>query len=265
MDSPDQVRAMSEVTSLINAPRLFVMLRLAELASQQGRHCRLLDLGCGTGEILFFLADTFKSYEVTGVDLSSSMLDFCRESAKELKLENVRFIEDDISSLNAVDDESIDLIFSSFSLHHFRTEDQLGIFFKVALKKLTKNGVFYAFDFHRLKSKLSQLLVVAESKKHDSNLMTRELQNSMAAAFSREEVVRVFDRVGVSDVLCIRTGRLPLYLEITNRKLVEGVAGGLSKSAKLELNRRLQRFPKAVRDTFLLICYCFSVGSISRD
>ena len=84
----------------------------------------LLELGCGTGRVLLPLARD--GYEVTGVDLSSQMLDFCRarlQLESEETRERVTLVESDMSSFDL--GRKFGAIFCAFnSFHHLRTAEQ---------------------------------------------------------------------------------------------------------------------------------------------
>lgn len=61
--------------------------------------CRILDLGCGFGRHSIELAA--REYRVTGVDLSSSMLDMARASAKERGV-TVELVQRDMRALSGL-------------------------------------------------------------------------------------------------------------------------------------------------------------------
>ncbi len=84
----------------------------------------ILELGCGTGRILLPLARA--GHEVTGLDLSAHMLDFCR--AKVLSeppevRDRMRLLEADMTSFRL--SERFALVFCAFGgFHHLRTVEQ---------------------------------------------------------------------------------------------------------------------------------------------
>ncbi|MFB3763869.1 MAG: class I SAM-dependent methyltransferase [Methanotrichaceae archaeon] len=69
---------------------------------------KILDVGCGTGEISLLLAEM--GYQITGVDLSDKMLSIARSKAKASRLK-AQFLRGDAESLN-FDDESFDAVIS---------------------------------------------------------------------------------------------------------------------------------------------------------
>lgn len=70
----------------------------------------LLDVGCGEGLISFGALERGAGMVVFS-DVSTELLDFCREAAAELDvLDRCRFVEASAEELRAVDDESVDVV-----------------------------------------------------------------------------------------------------------------------------------------------------------
>lgn len=78
----------------------------------------VLDLGCGTGRFSF-LFEELGPKEVVGVDISEEMLEIGKKLAKEKK-SVVKFIHGDVENISTIDSCSIDLIFSSTTLHYIK-------------------------------------------------------------------------------------------------------------------------------------------------
>ncbi|MEE4211819.1 MAG: class I SAM-dependent methyltransferase [Parvularcula sp.] len=78
---------------------------------------RILDLGCGLGHNVLPIAEAFPEAEVVGVDAGAPMLRYGLARAKTLGIENVRFIQGDVSDLSRFEDESFDWIQSTMFLH----------------------------------------------------------------------------------------------------------------------------------------------------
>ena len=80
----------------------------------------VLDLGCGTGRDVYIASKLVgPSGHVIGVDMTPSQLDFARkyETAQMQRFgfekSNVEFIESFIEDMQAIDDESVDLVISN--------------------------------------------------------------------------------------------------------------------------------------------------------
>lgn len=107
-----------------------------------GRHQSVLDFGCGTGA--FVLTAARKCRKVHAVDVSSAMLDRCREKATSLGLTNIEFHQAGFLT-HVHQDEPVDGIVSVAALHH------LPDFWKaVALQRmygmLKPGGRLFLFD-----------------------------------------------------------------------------------------------------------------------
>lgn len=77
---------------------------------------KALDLGCGTGNFSFFLAQ--KGYQVVGVDYSTKALAIANKTNAKLNLP-VKFIEADVTHLNTkLAGEKFDFILDYKVLHH---------------------------------------------------------------------------------------------------------------------------------------------------
>jgi ubiquinone/menaquinone biosynthesis C-methylase UbiE len=97
---------------------------------------RALDFGCGVGRLAIPLA--YIAQEVTGVDVSESMLKEAKENCKERSLENVNFVysDDDLSMLNG----KYDFIHSFLVFQHIPAERGEQIFEKL-MERLESGGI----------------------------------------------------------------------------------------------------------------------------
>jgi SAM-dependent methyltransferase len=99
----------------------------------------ILDVGCGTGKHANLFAE--KSYQVTGIDLSSKMI----KEAKKLENENLNFKVADATNFQLY--KKFDAIVSLFHVASYQTDNEkLFSFFKQIFSHLESNGVFI-FDF----------------------------------------------------------------------------------------------------------------------
>src|SRR6185295_14627760 len=85
----------------------FDLLALVEIRPD----LKVVDLGCGTGELTRQLADALPGSDVTGIDSSSQMLDAAR--TKSLASPSLHFEQGDQAQLTG----EWDLIFSNAALH----------------------------------------------------------------------------------------------------------------------------------------------------
>jgi SAM-dependent methyltransferase len=84
---------------------------------------RILDAGCGTGQLAIFLS--LMQRQVVGIDFSFNSLKLAQRFKKNFKLGHVQLAQMDLFSLG-LKEESFDYIFSNGVLHH--TSDARGAF-----------------------------------------------------------------------------------------------------------------------------------------
>ena len=92
--------------------RNYIVKALSKYIKNDG--IKVLDLGCGTGELIFELTNKFNNLEVTGIDFSEKMLEISKKrnpSAKHLKM--------DASELNVLDSK-YDIIVCTHSMPYYK-------------------------------------------------------------------------------------------------------------------------------------------------
>ncbi|MBT3382142.1 MAG: class I SAM-dependent methyltransferase [Prolixibacteraceae bacterium] len=77
----------------------------------------VLDVACGTGALVFDLAE--KAKKVVGVDFSESMLKAAQREQKKRGIQNIEFITADASQLTVFSDKEFDVVTLSMALHQF--------------------------------------------------------------------------------------------------------------------------------------------------
>jgi ubiquinone/menaquinone biosynthesis C-methylase UbiE len=109
-------------------------------------HGDALDLGCGPGYLVLELARQAPGLHVTGIDLSEMMLADARQSAQQAGLgERVDFRMGNVEEIPCPD-QSLDLVISTFSLHHWT--DPVKVLNEVE-RVLKPGGAFTIFDLRR--------------------------------------------------------------------------------------------------------------------
>lgn len=107
----------------------------------KNKNSKVLELCCGTGRLTIPIAE--EGYQVTGIDITKSMLDRAKEKAQKANLD-ISFIEADITKLELK--EQFDAVLIPFnSIHHlYKTEDLIKVFNNV--RSLLKKGGVFIFD-----------------------------------------------------------------------------------------------------------------------
>src|SRR5215470_17774273 len=188
MDDPIQVQAYSDagrIDGLMAAAYLFHSARISQVI--QG--CReVVDLGCGPATQLCQVATLNPAIRFTGVDLSPSMLESARAHVAESRLDNVTFVEGDITRLDAFDTGSVDGVISTLALHHLPSTAHLEACFGEITRILRPGGAIYVADFGRLKSLKSVLYFAYMNAKHQPHVFSLDYERSLRAAFLAEEL-----------------------------------------------------------------------------
>jgi SAM-dependent methyltransferase len=104
---------------------------------------RVLDIGCGTGEIAIRLAK--EGYEVVGVDLSEDMLAVANNKAMEAGV-RVEFYQQDMVEISGLEPFDVIVIFCD-SLNYLRTEEDVQKTFQNVFGLLKHDGLLL-FDVH---------------------------------------------------------------------------------------------------------------------
>jgi SAM-dependent methyltransferase len=78
---------------------------------------RILDLGCGLGHNVLPIAQAFPDAQIIAVDVGAPMLRYGLARAKSMAVENVAFVQGDVSALSQFADASFDWIQSTMFLH----------------------------------------------------------------------------------------------------------------------------------------------------
>jgi len=104
-----------------------------------------LDMTCGTGSQVFYLAE--RGYEVVGSDFSPALIKIARHKAKDAG-KNITFIEGDMRTLHVGKFDAVITIFNAIG--HLTKKD-----FEQALKNIRANlsdGGVYVFDIFNLQA-----------------------------------------------------------------------------------------------------------------
>lgn len=105
----------------------------------------ILDIGCGSCELVFFLARELKNVRVVGVDLRNCEFPDTVEKRRKEKITNkVQCLKADASELNFLEDKSFDAVVNVYSLHEFSSPQKT---LQEAFRVLHKEGKLIIVDF----------------------------------------------------------------------------------------------------------------------
>ncbi|MFJ5964797.1 class I SAM-dependent DNA methyltransferase [Bacillus sp. NPDC093026] len=108
------------------------------------RNAKIIDVGCGTGEIALRLAKN--GHTVTGVDLSEEMLACAQQKAQAHK-QSIQFLHQDMRELTGFDQAFKVAVICCDSLNYLKNENDVKKTFKNMFQLLEEDGVLL-FDVH---------------------------------------------------------------------------------------------------------------------
>ena len=79
----------------------------------------VLDIGCGPGQLAIFLGKRLPGLKILGLDVNADMIAAARKHGLDTSVGNIDFYLGDVHLL-PFEDDSIDLVVSTFSLHHWQ-------------------------------------------------------------------------------------------------------------------------------------------------
>jgi 2-polyprenyl-3-methyl-5-hydroxy-6-metoxy-1,4-benzoquinol methylase len=169
--------------------------RVLEVAPSNEGSLRVVDLGCGPGEITISLAMARPSWEVLGIDASSPMLQIASKRAARELVRNVRFRLTDVRRL-AAEFGPFDLIVSNSLLHHVREPNELWD----AIRRVAAPGATVLVrDLFRPPTIDDATAIVESYAGDESDTLKAEFLRSLCAAYSVEEVRDQLRRLGMGE------------------------------------------------------------------
>ena len=215
MDSPQVAAAFNRIAAWpqMRLLRWYVARRILKLAPEG----LAVDIGCGPGHMVLYLAQQTQDLELLGVDLSEEVLAQAEAAALNFGLnERVSFKQGGAQQL-PVPDASVDLAFSTLSLHHW--SEPVNVLDEVN-RILRPGGAFLIFDLRRDMAPPFYLLlwfatrVVVPHALRNAN----EPLGSRNAAYTPQEATQIATSSSLSGWIVVPG---PLWLMIDGRKPLE--------------------------------------------
>jgi len=154
---------------------------------------RFLDVGTGTGWIAIGVVKNTLGIEVTGVDLSETMLNVAEKNARGEGVQNrTRFMKGDAKGLH-FEDGSFDAVFCHNMLHHLPEPDKL---VSEMMRVAKKDGTIIIRDLIRHSPLVAKLHVNLLGMTYNK-LMKKEYLDSILAALSETEWYDLFNKMNL--------------------------------------------------------------------
>ncbi len=144
---------------------------------------RVIDLGCGTGNLTQKIISLYPKASVTCIDMTENMLKMAK--AKLEGKHNVKFWLGDIRNFDYAG--KYDAVVASMVLHHIDKKDKLK-FYRKLYSALSKRGVFYVIDIFLSRDAHLQKLYMDKWKTFmKRNGLPMNKVNDMIARHKRED------------------------------------------------------------------------------
>lgn len=180
MDDVQQAEAYAQA-DFSESNKLFIehlLSRVPEL-----NHLKILDIGCGPGDICISLARLFPDADITGLDGSRAMIDIAK--LHSVKLENPPCFLQTVIPDRTLCSNQYDIILSNSLLHHLHHPVVLW----QTIEQLAKAGSYIqVMDLIRPETLHQAKDIVEKYAKNESEILKQDFYNSLRASFSINEV-----------------------------------------------------------------------------
>ena len=179
MDTKEQARSYASA-DFAGANKLF--LDTLQKRTKVTAQTKLLDIGCGDGEILIQIHNMLQC-NITALDGSKCMLDELNQKLKIHNINDVVVVNEKLET-NSLLNKSFDLIISNSVLHHVKSPS---LFWENVID-LTKPGGFIAvMDLFRPETE-SSLIKTLKTYGGNDPVLLKDFENSLRAAYTIDEV-----------------------------------------------------------------------------
>jgi len=187
---------------------------IKKLVTDHSKIYHILDLGCGSGEILKIIADWARAnnYQVrlTGLDKNPSVIDYLKVNCANY-LEITGITADYQEYLNK--GEEIDIVHCSLFCHHLKDDELLNLF--IYFRKYVKTG-FIINDLHRHKLVYYSALIFTRLL-NGTKLAKNDGPISVLRGFKSNELIYLLNKANITNY-SIQKERLFRYLVISKTK-----------------------------------------------
>lgn len=204
----------------------------------------VVDLGCGSCNLLCILAELNPSCEFIGIDLSDDMLELARKNIKEKNIRNIKLLKQDITDIKQITNNSIDVVISSMAIHHLPTKELLTSLFKEIERILKSDKRLYLYDFGKIKRTETIDFFLGTV----NNVFVKEdYKNSLKAAFTVEDFKYLTSKYLGENIQLFSTLCVPVIVVIKN------TSHALKIEQKKQLNEMVKRLNSQQKNDFKMV------------
>lgn len=146
---------------------------------------KILDLGCGTGNITLKVLEKFPNSQITCLDLSENMIKIAKNKLEQY--ESIEYIIGDFTKTEIT--EKYDAIISSLALHHIPNDKEKQEMYHAIYEALNESGVFYNADVIQGNSQYNEEL--------NNNVAAREMLDNGS---TQEEISELNGKRDANDI-----------------------------------------------------------------
>jgi len=146
----------------------------------------VIDIGCGTGSLVFYLSDKCKY--VMGVELSKKMIEYSNSIKEEKIISNVKFIHGNAEQISELTNERFDYAVFSLSLHEMKSESRVRTLEEI--KKVTDRIIIYDYlvkNNTSFRGALNSIVEFLAGKDHFYNYKTFQKENGIFGLLENNE------------------------------------------------------------------------------
>jgi len=157
----------------------------------------VLDIGCGTGDVIIRFARAFPDVQITGVDGAGAMLDIAEQDIHDHGLQNSIMLKKCLLPDPSLLNNKYDAVISNSILHHLTEPSVLW----ETVKKCSKAGApVLIMDLLRPDTVETAESLVEEYAADASPSLRKDFYNSLLAAYSADEVREQLKRSGLESL-----------------------------------------------------------------
>lgn len=165
----------------------------------------VLDLGCGSGDVLERFAKAFPDARFTGIDGAAAMLELSKKRmAKSGLLERMDFVQALIPS-PGIPQKDYSVIMSHSLLHQLHRPEVL---WQTVKQCANENTFVFVADLRRPASAEEAQRIMEEKSEGEPEVLRRDFYNSLCAAFMPEEIREQLEQAKISGLTVEETGEI---------------------------------------------------------